>query len=123
MTGYSWPSVQVMVRSEKYRDARAALNDVERALERRVRPPSVRARMLLLRGRMALEENDGADAREALRAAVELPGAPIDTWFYPGEALAGHNTPEARTAYEYFLEHQDSGPLVRRAQRALEVSE
>ncbi|MFK8000520.1 MAG: tetratricopeptide repeat protein [Polyangiales bacterium] len=111
---------QVLIRGEKFRDADSYLDDAEEALERRVRAPSVHARLLMLRGRIALEKNDGADAREALRAATELVGAPIEAFFWLGEALAGHNTPDARAAYEHFMESEPSGPLAARARRALE---
>ncbi|MFT5358023.1 MAG: tetratricopeptide (TPR) repeat protein, partial [Polyangiales bacterium] len=111
---------QVLIRGEKFRDATSYLDDAEVALTRRVRAPSVQARLLMLRGRIALEKNDGADAREALRAATALVGAPIEAFFWLGEALAGQNAPEARTAYEHFMESEPSGPLAARARRALE---
>lgn len=111
---------QVLIRGEKFRDADSYLDDAEVALRRRVRAPSVHARLLMLRGRIALEKNDGADAREALRAATEMVGAPNEAFFWLGEALAGHNTPDARTAYEHFMESEPSGPLAARARRALE---
>lgn len=111
---------QVLIRGEKFRDADSYLDDAEVALRRRVRAPSVHARLLMLRGRIALEKNDGADAREALRAATAMVGAPVEAFFWLGEALAGHNTPDARAAYEHFMESNPSGPLAARARRALE---
>lgn len=111
---------QVLIRGEKFRDADSYLDDAVVALTRRVRAPSVHARLLMLQGRIALERRDGADAREALRAATALVGAPIEAYFWLGEALAGHNTPDARAAYEHFMESEPTGPLAARARRALE---
>ncbi|MEM6957721.1 MAG: tetratricopeptide repeat protein, partial [Myxococcota bacterium] len=111
---------QVLFRGEKYRDALSLLDDARRALERRVRAPSVRARMMLVRGRIHLERDDGADAREVLREAAELPGAPAEVHFYLGEALSSHNTPQATVAYQRYLELAPEGALARRARRAIE---
>ncbi len=113
------------VRAESERDANALLERVEEALGQRVRPPAMRARALTLRGRTyLLSGNSGkAEAREVLRRAVELPGAPPEAYFFLGEALSGENTPEAREAYEHYLEMDESGPYARRARRALRASE
>jgi 3-oxoacyl-[acyl-carrier protein] reductase len=53
------------------------------------------------------------------RAASEIEGAPAEAWFYLGEALAGRDSPDARAAYETYLERAPSGPLASRARRAI----
>jgi tetratricopeptide (TPR) repeat protein len=109
------------VRAESERDANAVLDRVEEALGQRVRPPGMRARALTLRGRTYLlsGRDSKAEAREVLRRAVELPGAPAEAHFFLGEALSGENTPEAREAYERYLELDENGPYARRARRAI----
>ncbi len=115
LVGYA----QILVRGEKFRDAEDILARAAEALRRRVRPPALRARMLVLRGRVHLAENDRSDAVTALRQASELPAAPVETWFYLGEALSGSNVPEARAAYGRYVELAPDGPLAERARRAM----
>ncbi len=110
---------EVLIRGEKVRDAASSLEDAEESLESRIRPPAVHARLLLLQGRVALERDSLRTAREALRAAVALSGVRADAHFWLGEALAGQNAPEARAAYERYLELAPRGPLSARARRAI----
>jgi predicted Zn-dependent protease len=112
---------EMAVRSERGGDALPLLDQVERALAQRIRPPATRARLLLLRGRAQLlgGRDDLAAARESLRAAVELEGVSPEAHFYLGEALAGQNSPEARAAYPRYLELAPEGPLAARARRAV----
>ena len=110
---------QVLLRGEKHRDAEANLERAERSLESRVRAPALRARLLVLRGRVHLEKRDTRDARDVLRAATEIEGCPAEAFFWLGEALAGSNTPDARAAYERYLELAPAGPLATRARRAI----
>ncbi|MBX3250187.1 MAG: tetratricopeptide repeat protein, partial [Myxococcales bacterium] len=108
-----------LVRGEKYREAGEILTRAATALERRIRPPALRARMLALRGRVGLERGSRDAALRDLRAATEIAGAPAEAWFYLGEALAGRSSPDARAAYEGYLERAPNGPLAARARRAI----
>ncbi|MFN7696777.1 MAG: tetratricopeptide repeat protein, partial [Deltaproteobacteria bacterium] len=108
------------VRRERGRDALAWLDRAAQSLETRARPPSLRARMLFSRGRACLSERRGTDARQALREASELPGAPPETWFWLGEALTGASAAQAREAYEHYLgSGATDASLAARARRAL----
>ncbi len=110
---------EVLLRGDKARDAADHVATALQSLERRIRPPGLRARALVLKGRVALDQDDERGATEALRAAVDIEGAPSEAHFYLGEALSGRNAPEAREAYERYLELDPEGPLASRARRAL----
>jgi len=111
---------ELHVRGDRGREALALLDQAADALETRARPPALRGRMLMLRGRAWLAERRMPEARDTLRQASELAGAPSETWFWLGEALAGANSPESRAAYQRYL---DSTPaddtLAGRARRAI----
>ena len=113
---------ELAVRAEISREARTYLERAERSLARRIRPPRLHGRLHLLTGRSYL--NDGArgreDARRSLRRAVEFDRVPEEAWFYLGEALAGENAPEARQAYQRYLEVAPEGPYSGRARRAID---
>ncbi|HJL39361.1 MAG TPA: tetratricopeptide repeat protein, partial [Polyangiaceae bacterium LLY-WYZ-15_(1-7)] len=109
----------VLLRGNKAREAGEILDRAAAALEARIRPPRLTGQLYTLRGRAALEDGDEGAAREALRAATEIETAPAEAWFYLGEALAGANSPEARQAYETYLEKAPEGPLASRARRAI----
>ena len=109
---------EVLLRGDKAREAERIVARAESALEERIRPPAARARMLTLRGRVALEQRDERAATTALRAATEMPSAPAEAHFYLGEALAGRDSPAAREAYQKYLELAPEGPLAGRARRA-----
>ncbi|MEM9189794.1 MAG: tetratricopeptide repeat protein [Myxococcota bacterium] len=112
---------ELSIRAESPREARDYLDRVERALSRRIRPPALQARMHLLVGRSyVLEGRDGRDrARRALRDAVAIDGVPPEAHFFLGEALSGENAPEARAAYERYLELAPEGYYASRARRAI----
>jgi tetratricopeptide (TPR) repeat protein len=109
----------VLVRGEKWRDAVDVIARGKAALDARIRPPTLRARLLVLAGRVGLERSERDAALRDLRAASEIEGAPVEAWFYLGEALAGRDSPDARAAYETYLERAPSGPLASRARRAI----
>ncbi|MEO0324550.1 MAG: tetratricopeptide repeat protein, partial [Myxococcota bacterium] len=109
----------VLLRGDKADEAEAILARAAGALAGRLRPPALRARLAYLEGRAALSAEDLEAAREKLRAATTLPDAPPEAFFYLGESLAGVNAPEARTAYEQFLERVQDGGLADRARAAL----
>jgi tetratricopeptide (TPR) repeat protein len=108
-----------LVRGEKWRDAVDVIERAKAALDARIRPPTLRARLLVLAGRVGLERSERDAALRDLRAATEIEGAPTEAWFYLGEALAGRDSPDARAAYETYLERAPSGPLASRARRAI----
>ena len=109
----------VLVRGEKWRDAVDVIERAKAALDARIRPPALRARLLVLAGRVGLERSEREAALRDLRAATEIEGAPTEAWFYLGEALAGRDSPDARAAYETYLERAPNGPLASRARRAI----
>ncbi len=110
---------ELAVRAERGAEALEGLAQAERALEARIRPPGMRARVLTLRGRAALLERDAGAAREALRAAAALDGAPAEAHFFLGEALADEDAAAARASYERYLELAPEGPFAARARRAI----
>ena len=111
---------ELAVRADRKPDALELLARVERILEQRIRPPSMRARLYTLRGRAHLSGRaDDAAAREALRQAVEIPTSPAEAHFFLGEALAGENSPDARASYARYLELAPDGPYASRARRAI----
>lgn len=112
---------KALVRAEKGRDALPVLAAVHQALQRRLRPPVIHATMHLLRGRAYLlnGRRDVGPARQALRDATAITGAPAEAFFWLGEALSGDNAPEARAAYQRYLELAPNGPYASRARRAV----
>jgi tetratricopeptide (TPR) repeat protein len=110
---------QVLVRGEKYGDAETILERAREALDRRIRPPALRARYFVLLGKAQLERGDLDAARTSLREATTLAGAPAEAWFQLGEALSGANAPEARASYTRYLELAPDGPFAARARRAI----
>lgn len=110
---------EVLARGGKMRDAAEILERAEASLEHRVRPPRFTARVLTLRGRIAVENGDDAAARRLLRQAIESEVAPADAHFWLGEALAGSDSPAARESYERYLEVAPAGRLARRARSAI----
>ena len=111
---------QVLVRAGNGREATDLLERAGESLDQRMRPPSMRARTYTLLGRVHLDAGPRArdDARRALRRAVEIDTAPPEAWFFLGEALAGDVAPEARAAYQRYLELAPEGPYASRARRA-----
>lgn len=108
------------VRGDHGRDALSLLDRAAEALEQRARPPALRARMLMLRGRAWLSERHAPEARDALREASEIPGAPAETWFWLGESLSSSNAAQAREAYQHYLDSgQTDDTLAGRARRAI----
>ncbi|NOY92873.1 MAG: tetratricopeptide repeat protein [Deltaproteobacteria bacterium] len=112
---------RVLLRADKAREARAILDRAEASLGRRIRAPSLGARLALLRGRAALLDGESglATARAAFRRATAIEHCPPAAWFWLGESLAGDNAPSAREAYEHYLELAPAGPLAARARRAI----
>ncbi len=115
--------VYVRAGAKKSKEALAALDSAKSALAARVRPPALRAQRLILVGRtFAMRNKRGDDdaAKQALREAVKLNGAPAAAYFWLGEVLGGKSNLEARTAYQRYLELAPSGKYADRARRALQ---
>jgi predicted Zn-dependent protease len=114
---------ELQLRSNKAKDALATLTKAEAALRDRLRPPALTARRLSLLGRTLLlrhKRGDAAAAVSALRAATDQAGAPVDSYFYLGEALsADKDKSGAQQAYRRYLELAPSGAYRQRAQRML----
>ena len=109
----------VLYRARKYREAKINLDRAEAGLRGRLRPPAVLARLQVMRARVMVEERELTQAATLLRRTVAVEGAPSEGWFYLGEALSRSNSPEARQAYERYLELHPTGPLAVRARRAI----
>ncbi len=110
---------ELLIRGDHPRDASPLLERAGRALRARIRPPSVRARKLMLDGRVALLAHDLPTARARLREATALRGVPLEAFFHLGEALSGENAPEARAAYVRYLALAPNGFFANRARRAI----
>ena|GEM_PF-3463702 len=109
----------VALRAEEAGDASDYLDRLKTALDSRIRPPALRARMLLAQGRGKILTDDEAEARPLLVQATALEGVPADAFFWLGEASSSVDTAAARTAYQRYIELAPSGEFVARARRAL----
>jgi tetratricopeptide (TPR) repeat protein len=110
------------LRAERPKEALVHLDKLKSTLGDRLRPPSVRARMLMQYGHAYIQRDkrdDNENARIVLREAVKLPGAPAEAFFWLGDALGGRKTPEAAAALKHYLELAPKGPFAERARRAL----
>jgi tetratricopeptide (TPR) repeat protein len=111
----------IHLRANRVKDALPLLEKVKQTLSKRIRPPSVQARRLTILGHayvMRHKRGDLETAREVLREAVKIPGAPADAHFWLGESLGGKVSPEARAAYQRYLELEPHGRNQDRARRA-----
>ena len=59
-------------------------------------------------------------ARKFLERAVAQDNAPVEAWFFLGEALAGKSSRRARSAYQKYLSLAPKGVFAQRATRAIE---
>lgn len=112
----------VLLRQARANDAIPLLQKAKEALSRRIRPPALEARRMMLLGRAYIARNKRGDAdsgRDALREATALPGAPAEAFYFLAEALGGKANPEARTAYQRYLELEPRGKYRDRARRAV----
>jgi tetratricopeptide (TPR) repeat protein len=111
----------IHLRADRVKDALPLLEKVKQTLSKRIRPPSVQARRLTILGHAYVMRNKRGDletAREALREAVKIPGVPPEAHFWLGESLGGKVSPEARAAYQRYLELEPHGRNQDRARRA-----
>ena len=113
---------ETYLRAERPKDALEQLDKVKSKLGDRLRPPSLRARMLMQYGHAYVQRDKHDDlehARDALREAVKIPGAPPAAFFWLGDALGGRKTPEAASALKHYLELAPKGEYAERARRSL----
>ncbi|MCA9530395.1 MAG: tetratricopeptide repeat protein [Myxococcales bacterium] len=98
-----------------------AMTAADRALgvvETAIRPPSLDARLWLVRGRAQLESGFLPEARVSLDKAANAPDAPAEAWFYLGDALSGVEPQASKAAYQKYLSLAPRGPMAARARRA-----
>ncbi len=114
-------AAELRLRAGDYEGVLRATETALREMERRARPPALKAKLLLLAARASLEGRPPRPEQAArwLRKAVTLPGAPPAAWFFLGEALASLDAAKARQAYSKYLELAPKGALARRARKAL----
>jgi tetratricopeptide (TPR) repeat protein len=113
---------EILLRQGKAKDALPILQKAKDRIAQRIRPPALQARRLILLGRALLARNKRGDAdsgRDALREATNIPGAPADSFYFLAESLGAKNKPEARAAYQRYLELEPRGQYRDRARRAV----
>jgi tetratricopeptide (TPR) repeat protein len=101
------------------RDATPLLDRATTSLESRIRPPSMRARLITLRARLAMAAHDMGGARLLLEQATGLAGAPADSWFFYGQTLTAAHSTDAAAAYQHYLDADPNGAHVTEARRAM----
>ncbi len=111
---------RVALRAERPVDVRLYVDRLKAALLTRLRPPSLRARLLLVEARVALLTRDAVTAQPLLREATALAGAPAEAHFFLGEASVGVDAAVTRAAYERYVQLAPAGEFAARARRALE---
>lgn len=107
-------------RAGKHGAAVARLRRLMEVLPDRGDPRRAQASTLL--GRALLQRRGKGDrerARELLDRAAEQPGAPVEVYFWQGEAHAGRHVGKAIQAYRRYLQAAPEGEYARRAERAL----
>jgi Tfp pilus assembly protein PilF len=107
------------VRAEKAKDARAFLESAKKALETRLRPPSLTAQLLLTWAKADILEKDYAAAQPRLTQAVATAGVPAEAHFWLAETLTKLKGQGASEQYAKYLELDPQGPYAARAKRAI----
>ncbi|HKP57005.1 MAG TPA: tetratricopeptide repeat protein, partial [Polyangiales bacterium] len=112
---------QAQLRAGKPNDALPLLERAKSALAERIRPPALRAQRFMLVGQAYMARNkrgDADSAKQALREATKINGAPAEAHYWLAEALGGKANPDARASYQRYLELAPSGKYAERARRA-----
>lgn len=107
------------VRAEKTAQAGDFIARARAALKERVRPPRVRAALLLTEGKVDILNQSYDAAKDKLARAVALPGVPPEAYFWYAETLARTKTAGASESYAKYLEVAPRGYFAARAKRAL----
>jgi tetratricopeptide (TPR) repeat protein len=107
------------VRAEKPKEAKGYLEAALKALDARVRPPRLRAELLLTWAKADVLEHDYAAAQPRLIQAVALAGVPAEAYFWLGECLTKTKALGASERYAKYLELDPNGAYAARAKRAL----
>ena len=116
----------IQLRANRVKDALPLLDKAKQSLAKRIRPAALTGRRLTILGHAYVMRNKRGDmdsARDALREAVKLAGVPAEAYFWLGEALGGKASPEARAAYQRYLELEPRGRNQDRARRAVGSSQ
>jgi tetratricopeptide (TPR) repeat protein len=107
------------VRAEKAAEAVSLLARARTALDKRVRPPRLRAVLLLTWAKADILASSFESARQKLVEVTAMPSAPAEAHFWLGETLAKAKTAAASDSYAKYLELEPNGYYAARARRAL----
>lgn len=107
------------LRAEKTKQVGELISRAEAALGARLRPPSVRAKLLLTQAKLEILSQGFSSAKEKLGRAVALEAAPAEAYFWYAEMLAKTKTPGATDNYAKYLELAPNGYYAGRAKKAL----
>ena len=107
------------LRAEKTSQAEELAGRARAALTTRLRPPRVRATLLLIHGKVDILAQSYSSAKEKLARAVELDGVPAEAHFWYAETLAKTKTGGASDSYAKYIELAPHGYYASRAKKAL----
>jgi tetratricopeptide (TPR) repeat protein len=107
------------LRAEKTKQVGELIARAEAALGARLRPPSLRAKLLLTQAKVEILAQGYSAAKEKLARAVSLDGAPAEAYFWYAETLAKTKTAGATDNYAKYLELAPNGYYAGRAKKAL----
>ncbi len=107
------------VRAEKTKDAKGYLEGAQKSLLTRVRPPRMKALLLVTWAKAHLIDKEYDPAKQKLLEAVTLNGAPTETHFWLGESLSKTKSQGASESYARYLDLDPNGAYAARARRAL----
>jgi predicted Zn-dependent protease len=107
------------LRAEKTKQVGELITRAEAALAARLRPPGLRAKLLLTQAKVEILAQGFSAAKEKLARAVALDGAPAEAYFWYAEMLAKTKTAGATDNYAKYLEMTPNGYYAGRAKKAL----
>jgi tetratricopeptide (TPR) repeat protein len=107
------------LRAEKLNQANDLVARAEAALGARLRPPRVRAKLLLTEAKIDMQGQAFDAAKEKLGKAIALQGAPAEVHFWYAEMLAKTKAAGASDHYAKYLELAPTGAYAGRAKRAI----
>jgi len=107
------------LRAEKTSQAVELAARAEAALSTRLRPPRVRAALLLTQAKVDILGQSYSAAKDKLARAVALQGVPAEAYFWYAETLAKTKTGGASDSYAKYIELAPNGYYASRAKKAL----
>jgi tetratricopeptide (TPR) repeat protein len=107
------------LRAEKTKQVGELIARAEAALAARLRPPGLRAKLLLTQAKLEILAQGFSAAKEKLARSVALDGAPAEAYFWYAETLAKTKTAGASDNYAKYLELTPNGYYAGRAKKAL----